>query len=186
MNNLLITIEGVDGVGKSTITRMLAEYMGVIAIQTPSESFLQKRKLIESSSSRKDKFSFYINAIIDQQEEIKKLLLASSIICDRYTHSTFAYQWEIDTELPTSINDCFENIRKPDYSFLLIADKEKRIQRIKAREMETGVINESDHRLDIIDIADKRYLKMSDLIHIDTSNKNADEICNLILKRIVI
>lgn len=186
MNNLLITIEGVDGVGKSTITRILAECMGATAIQTPSEIFLQKRKLVEKSNNRKDKFDFYINAIIEQQEEIKQLLSASSVICDRYTHSTFAYQWSIDKDIPISINAYFENIRKPDYSFLLIVDKEKRSQRIKIREIETGIINEADHRLDIIDIAEKRYLNMSDLIQIDTTNKNADEICELILKKIMV
>lgn len=186
MNNLFITIEGVDGVGKSTITKMLAKYMDATAIQTPSEIFFQKRRLVEKSDNRKDKFDFYINAIIDQQEEIEQLLSTSSVICDRYTHSTFAYQWPLDKEMPISINAYFENIRKPDYSFLLILNKEERNQRIRVREKETGIINEADHRLDIIDTAEKRYLNMFDLTQIDTTNKNADEVCELILKRIMV
>lgn len=184
MDTLLITIEGVDGVGKSTITKMLSDRIEAIAIQTPSKNLIKQRELIEDSNNRKEKFNFYINSIIHQQEEIKNLLLLSSVVCDRYTHSTFAYQWPVDKDLPVSINNFSQKIRKPDYSFLLIADMKERNERIKTREQKTGIISKNDYLLDAISIAETRYLKMTELFQIDTSNKTTSEVCDLIFERI--
>jgi thymidylate kinase len=185
MNNIFVTIEGVDGTGKSTVTKMLAELLGGVSIQTPSSAFSKERKVIESITDNKsEKFDFYINSLIYQQEEISELLKLSSVICDRYIHSTFAYQWADDETFPGSINGFFKNIRIPDYSFLLILNEDVRKKRITEREERTGIINNSDYRIETINIAEDRFSKMKELIKVNIDNKSPGEICQLILKSI--
>ena len=184
MRNIFITIEGVDGVGKTATVKSLAELMGATVIQTPSIKFLNERAILESECIKRDKFLFYSNAIIDQQSEIDNLLNSGSVVCDRYIHSTFAYQSDDFSDKSSQINTFFEKIRRPDYSFLLTAEKKERLNRIKSREMQAGFVNDMDYRFDVIDDAEVRYLSMSDLIHVDTSGKSIDEVCSFILKRI--
>ena len=177
---IFITIEGVDGTGKSTVAKLLASSIDAILISTPSQHLKEQRIAIENSDIQSQKFDFYTKAIIEQQAEIKFLLESSSIVCDRYIHSTFAYQWPNTTDLPNKINDFFKEIRPPDYSFLLIADETIRINRIKNREIETGIVNKSDYRMKNIKIANDRFLKMDELIKINTDINTPEEISNII------
>ena len=176
-NNMFITVEGVDGVGKSTISRKLADLVAGVRICTPSERFSDSRRFIERDKSREDKFNFYTECIIRQQDEISRLLENSSVVCDRYIHSTFAYQWSLDVELPERINDYFKEIRVPDFSFLLIADDVVCRQRVLDREKSNGIINKADHAFDVINTASQRFMKMSELIKIDTNRKELNKIC---------
>lgn len=182
INKLFITVEGVDGVGKSTISKRLAELVSGVSICTPSARFSGRRDLIERGGSSGGKFRFYTECIIEQQEEISGLLEKSSIVCDRYIHSTFAYQWPLDMDLPERIDGYFKEIRVPDFSFLLIADDVVRRRRILDREKSSGIINKADHALDVISTANLRFLRMPGLIHVDTSEKTPDEVCEIMMK----
>lgn len=181
IKNLFITVEGIDGVGKSTISKRLADLVSGVRICTPSERFCGNRESIEKSNKREDKFRFYIDCIIKQQDEISDLLKNSSVVCDRYVHSTFAYQWPLDVDLPERVSSYFSEIRTPDYSFLLVSDDAVRQQRVLEREKLSGVINKADHALDIIDVAGLRFMRMFELTHVDTNERTPDEVCKTII-----
>lgn len=182
--HIFVTIEGVDGTGKSTVAKMLAELIGAAHIITPSPSLHKQRELVEKTNDRAQKFDFYTRAIIQQQEEIKYLLTKSNVVCDRYIHSTFAYQWPTDKTMPSQINGFFKEIELPNYSFLLTVNEKSRAVRIKNREETTGIINTADHRHDIIDMARDRFMKMKELTQVDTSEKTPEEVCHFILRLI--
>ena len=80
-----ITIEGIDGVGKSTISKKLAEIMGGKFIQTP---YFKRH----AEKNCEDKFSYYLDDLIQLKFILKEELKEKTIICDRYVHSTIAYQ----------------------------------------------------------------------------------------------
>jgi thymidylate kinase len=186
MKNLFITLEGVDGTGKSTVTKLLAEAIGGVSISTPPISSKLERLLIEKSDDQSQKFKFYIDQLVKQQQQIENLLKDQHVVCDRYTHSTFAYNWEDHQPLPPSINNYIKNIKIPDYSFLLIADGVIREDRVKKREIITGKINIADHNYLIIERARGRFNKMDELISIDTNEKTPQDVCeelkSLVLK----
>ena len=180
--HLFITIEGVDGTGKSTVAKMLATFINAAHIVTPSPSLNKQRELIESTNDRTKKFDFYKNSIIQQRKEIELLLQHSDVICDRYIHSTFAYQWPIETHIPKRINNFIDGIKIPDFSFLLTVNEQARISRINSRELTTGIINKADHQLDIINTARKRFLEMDELTQIDTSQMTPEDVCRKIIE----
>jgi dTMP kinase len=167
-----ITFEGIDGVGKTTIGKMIA---GVIRANFISTPYFRTH----APKDCDDKFSYYLKDIIDLQGFIRDELKSNYIVCDRYIHSTVAYHRE---ELVGEVDVLYNkyNLIKPDLVILLTADFEERLLRIKNREMITGVINEMDHQSDFLRAVDLRFKQMSDIVIFDTKNKSISTICQQI------
>lgn len=185
MENIFITIEGIDGAGKSTIVSMLAEKMLAAYIKTPAERFSDMRQRIESHGSIEEKYAFYLYSLEQQQDEIKALLEKQSVICDRYIHSTIAYQWPDTKPLPTDIHNLFPELIWPHRSILLTVNKDVARERIAWREKKTGVVTATDHNWLLLDKAHHRFLSMPDLIQIDTSEKTQEQVCDQILSELM-
>lgn len=187
MNNhsgkhFFISIEGIDGAGKSTVVKLLAEMMGGIAIQTPSKKLDDQRYQVEKRGIRSEKFAFYLDSLRQQKDEISEFLRTSHVICDRYIHSTIAYQWPDDTDIPQDIWTQYRDILKPDHSFLLIASQSARQNRIAEREASTGIVNVNDHDQTSMGRAHSRFFKFKGLNIIDTSDLTPDGVCTQILE----
>ena len=182
LKNLLITLEGVDGVGKSSTSKLLANLINAHHTSTPPKNLISERLIIEQNDVFFEKFIFYRDSIIIFQKELNGILADRDVVCDRYIHSTFAYQYKKIGNVNLEINKLFNSIRRPDYSFLLTASDIVRNERIKKREIETGIINNSDHKKNIIEEARLKYLEMEDLIIIDTTKKTIPEVCKEIIE----
>lgn len=181
MKNIFITIEGIDGAGKSTIASMLAERIGAAHIKTPDARFSDDRQRIDTQGTIEEKYEFYISSLEKHQTEIRSLLKEKPIVCDRYIHSTIAYQWPTEEEPPNDIKSLFPKLTWPDLSVLLTVSKKVSRERISQREKETGIITTTDHNLPLLEKAHQRFISMPDLIQIDTSEKTPEQVCNLIL-----
>ena len=130
-----ITIEGVEGVGKSTNIKLIAsllEERGIDYVLTrePGGTVLAEkvRKLLldkdDSSMAERTELLLMFAARCQHVEElIKPALIAGTwIICDRFTDSSFAYQGYgrgIDIGLISSIEEISIGSFSPDLTFLL-------------------------------------------------------------------
>ncbi len=179
--NLFITLEGIDGAGKSSVVALLARHLGGTHIETPSKALEEERAAVEKSGGRENKLKFYVHAMRWQQQEIEDLLCRGHVVCDRYIHSTLAYQWPEGAELPVDMAAVFPQIRLPDYSFLLTVRDDIARQRIAERERRTNVVNRNDHDWIAIDSARERFLRMPGLINVDTSDMTPEEVCSTIV-----
>ena len=140
----LVVFEGIDGCGKSTLARLVAERIGERAILTfePTHSWLG-RALKEGDGSE---VSPYTDALLFMADRAQHTLQMADwiadgklVICDRYYHSTVAYQtaslerrgrgdnfdWLLDANTRISI--------KPDVTFLLLIPPDKALERISDR-----------------------------------------------------
>lgn len=185
MKHLFVTIEGIDGAGKSTVVRMLATRLGAVCIKTPDERFSTERQLVERQGSAEEKYAFYLRSLEAQQVEINALLETGPVICDRYVHSTIAYQWPEAEPLPADIAECFPSLAWPDRSILLTVSSEVSRERIARREYQTGVVSLTDHNLTLLDKARRRFLAMQDLVQIDTNDRTPEQVCDLIFSGLV-
>ncbi|WP_166367254.1 dTMP kinase [Pseudomonas akapageensis] len=181
MKHLFVTVEGIDGAGKSTIVRMLAKRLGAVCIKTPDERFSDERQIVENQGTTEEKYAFYLRSLEAQKVEISELLEEGPVICDRYIHSTIAYQWPDTEPLPADIPDFFPSLIRPDCSILLTVSREVSRERIARREDQTGVVSPTDHNLSLLDKARRRFLAMQDLIQIDTNDRTPEQVCDLIL-----
>jgi dTMP kinase len=125
-----IVLEGVDAVGKTKTTKLLAEKMGASIFKSPSEPYASLTHLVNDDKSPLVRYLFYTLATENDNLKIKEMLdNGQDIICDRYFYSTYAYHktMGLDIELDTT------HILIPDFAFLLTAPKEVRQQRLEKR-----------------------------------------------------
>ena len=124
-----IVFEGIDGSGKTTQAKLLAERLereGVAVTLTAEPTSLPSGKALREALGGRVKKSECEMAVmfvedriahnIDKESGINSLIDAGiTVICDRYYYSTLAYQGHsTDYEWVKSMNLCCPDIRKPD------------------------------------------------------------------------
>jgi dTMP kinase len=140
---LFIVLEGIDGTGKSTQTRTLADWFrsqnrDVILSREPTDGPWGK-KLRESAQTGRlspaDELDWFLK---DRQQHVEQLILPSLadgkvVILDRYYFSTMAYQGArgIDPQEIRRKNEAFAPL--PDLLLILDLDVDSALQRIGSR-----------------------------------------------------
>jgi len=169
---IIISFEGIDGSGKTTIAKATEEELSKIGFETlyteePTDSFLGEmiRKIILknltiSLSPITQAFlfnadrNFHVNSIILEALDEKKLILM-----DRFTDSTLAYQGENDKlmSIIEKINDIATESVLPDITFLLDLDPKIALGRIEKLSKEVDKFE----RLEFLEKVRFRYLAIA-------------------------
>lgn len=140
----LISFEGIEGSGKTTQTRLLAEYLkkkdhDVLLTEEPggTKIGLKVRELLLAPQNSMDPITelllYYASRAQHVREVIYPALLDNTIvITDRFTDSTVAYQGYargIDLSVINSLNEIVVPDIKPFLTFILDLDVEKGLAR---------------------------------------------------------
>ena len=183
MKKLFLVVDGLDGVGKSTIVRLLTEKLGAIAYKTPPKIFQRLRRVV-SLKNPKFRFWFYLISIIWASIEICILKRHQSIICDRYIHTTIAYHKSIGVNVSFYTRFCHYLVLMPDRYLYLWARPEILKKRMNSRgfissgDMVLWKDNKLQERIHRSFIEFKESFKIED---IDTSDIKPEEVIELIL-----
>ena len=182
-----IVIEGLDGVGKSTQVRYLAEALNAAVIQCPPfiEDPLRpgcdlRERMDKASLSRRREYYRMSNFIASEQ--IRLMLKHQPVVVDRYWTSTAAFS-AMDKSPPRweAIGMYPEGFLEPDMVILLTVDETNRSLRIGGRGLamtseEKRLENQDDQRSSVLEL-----YRMFDPIEIDTSDLSPDEVLEEIL-----
>ncbi len=185
---MFITIEGIDGSGKSTqsgnIARWLEQESGVKTVRTfePGDWYggQDLRKFILGSKNF-CALSELLLFMTDRAEHVNKVILPAlraghNVVCERYNASTIAYQaggHNLDIEqVKNIIAAC--NFPVPDVQILLDIDPETAIARVRHR-------NNHDDKFEAEGLAllksvAESYRDIEDLITIDCNNKTENQV----------
>lgn len=140
-----ITFEGVDGCGKTTQMKLLAEYLqnkgyDVVITREPGSRGLGEkiREILlhyeGDVSSDAESFLFLADRAQNIDEIVNPAVSAGKIVlCDRHTDSTIAYQGYgrgIDIKKLTLLNDIAVGERKPDMTFVFDIDIDTSMNRV--------------------------------------------------------
>jgi len=173
---VFISIDGVDGVGKITVAKLLASDESFQYHKSPAGPFAQLKKEVDARATPLERYCFYRLATQYDSLQISQLLETSSVVCDRYIASTAAYHIAMDARIRVIHNDT--GLLKPHFAFLLGARSEVRDKRILERaKILSDVKLESDSTL--LDRVAEIFMSFG-LIRIDTSDITAEEVATKI------
>ncbi|MFN4180187.1 MAG: dTMP kinase [Armatimonadota bacterium] len=145
MRGLFITVEGVEGSGKTTVSQSLAERLRqkglkVLVTAEPGDTPLgaRIRELLVNFSERTawaEAFLF----LADRAEHVRRVVRPAlergeTVLCDRFTDSTIAYQafgLGLPLEAIIELNRIATDGLVPDLTLLLDVDPEIGLQRVK-------------------------------------------------------
>jgi len=183
-----ISIEGFDGVGKTTTSRLLAERLGFELVEKPLKylfdtdgkdtNYLRIRDYVNEVSPSNRPFSacFYGLGNIYLYEKFK----GKNIITDRHLLSNYA--WSGSAESEQIFDAVFKAIGAPDFTFIIYGNAETIRKRLLTRD-------EQDSDLKKIPNTEEIYRKMVSFadIHkmpyykIDTSELQPEDIVGMML-----
>ncbi|MBE6789819.1 MAG: dTMP kinase [Ruminococcaceae bacterium] len=149
-----IVVEGLDGTGKTTQIKILADYIRkkdreveITAEPTahPTGKLIRKILSGEVKSTPWALASLFLSDRIvhntDPEDGIEKMLSdGKTVISDRYYYSTFSYQGH-ETDLDWAMNMHFScpEVRRPDLVLFLTMEPEKCIERIRANRPDEAI-----------------------------------------------
>lgn len=88
-----VALEGLDGVGKTTVAALLAAKLGAQLLRTPPDAMRACRPFFDRADDATRK-AYYVVGNFVAGEEVKALLAAGrSVVLDRFHASTFAYRY---------------------------------------------------------------------------------------------
>jgi len=171
---LLIALEAIDGVGKTTVAQILAQLMGAEYVKTPTADIYNQRHYYDQCGDPLVRFMFYLNSNLITSRYIAPILEEKPVVCDRYLVSTIVFHQAMGVD--TSIVDVDRlPILKPDFYFCLQAEEKVRLERLHSR----GVLSDTDGQIDLLRRADKLLPQYCTQV-IDTTYITAEEVANII------
>lgn len=185
-----ISIEGMDGVGKSTTCKLLADKLGYEFVEKPLHYLLDDKddeisqyqkvaKRVNSNQNRTFTAWYYGLNNIYLYEKFKD----KNIVTDRHIVSNYCWSGSKDNGDIYSL--ILKKIGKPKLTVILYAKPEVIMSRLKKRD-----INDSD--LCKVEKFEKAYERMIyfcetkklNYMVVDTSNKNVEEVVDEIIRRL--
>lgn len=183
MSSLFIVIEGIDGTGKSTQVRLLAEWFRsqgreVITSREPTDGHWGKlaRNSGNVRLSAEEELELFLKDRAEHVEQLIQPSLAAGkvVILDRYYFSTMAYQGCRGFD-PADIrrrNEAFAPV--PDFLFILDLDVDSALGRIGAR---GDIANEFEKRENLERCREIfMTLKGESFVHVVDTNRTPDEV----------
>lgn len=129
-----VAIEGLDGVGKSTILNRLAERFSGHAMSTPGPALRSSRPAILEAFAHDElaKALFYAASVSSEGRRARSLVERGEwVFMDRYWASTLAYAKARGVSAELEILG--QSLIKPDITILLLLDEPDRQQRLRDR-----------------------------------------------------
>lgn len=184
-----VTFEGIDGSGKSTISKKVYEKMktdgyAVVLTFEPTDSKIGKF-VQDCIRTQSDPFITSFTFIADRMQhgtQIQRWLDEKKIVlCDRYAESTYAYQGaQLESQLKNPMKWLQElsrgRILVPDRTFLFVIEPKTSLARIQHRSELIPF-----ERLSFLEKVHQNYLKVSKgkrFVHLDAT-KTIDELVTI-------
>lgn len=129
-----VAIEGLDGVGKSTVVQQLAALFSGHAMSTPGPALREARPAVLQAFAEDElaKALFYTASVSSQGRQARQLADAGSwVFMDRYWDSTLAYAQA--RGVYADLAALSSALVQPDLTVLLVLDETERQARLKVR-----------------------------------------------------
>lgn len=179
---MMIVLEGIDGVGKSALSRQLAKRLDATLLKAPPAEYGLTGEYLDRDPTTMSHFLFYLSGAVSVSEQADRLIsMGGRVVCDRYVYSSFAYHRPFLSP-PFSLHQVPH--RAPTHAFLLTADESVRRARLDARSEPPSLIEDLLSRPETREAVVAEYRSYPNLKEIDTSAATlaelTDEIARLV------
>ncbi len=146
---LFITIEGGEGVGKSTNIEVVRSFLKendveYLLTREPGGTLIAEKirqLLLDKQEEEFDSTAELLLVFAARAQHLRKLIeptLASGkwVLCDRFTDATYAYQGagrKLDNSLIASLENIVQGDLRPDLTIILDLDPETGLERARSR-----------------------------------------------------
>jgi len=138
---MFIVIEGLDGVGKSTISKALATELSATNLASPTNKFKEARCFLEDAyvGNPFSRQLFYASTVLDVSNDIRELIKSGeNVVLDRYWLSTQVYHdWKCEGD-GFSLAEVRDRLLVPDFTIYLELPLIERRLRLLARDNNTS------------------------------------------------
>jgi dTMP kinase len=181
----LILLEGLDGVGKSSTARRLAEMLNATLLATPLPELLPFRGFFDGQAEPTRR-AFYMLSNALTSAHVREC--QADVVLDRYWSSTFAYEQATlasgGAAAAATLVEWPSFLIKPTAAFMLELDEPTRLGRITARQV--AFTDEEEKIAKMARFRDSllhAYARLSDFTRIDASG-TTDAICQHIVAQL--
>ena len=163
-----VVLEGLDGVGKSSVALQLCRLLGAAYLKTPVAPLSHIRAHIRGGN--RAALHFYLCGLYLAAEQIQQQRQTTPVVCDRWLYSTLAYQCP-EAEWPAG-DPCalYPELPRPDLSIWLTASEAQRAIRLNQRQ--GNVANDYDLALQA---RATRAFQRFQLLSIDTTQLSIEQ-----------
>jgi|GEM_PF-1498187 len=144
MKNKLIVFEGIDGVGKTKLSKLLTKELLKNRIECVRYEDYEKdigfnliKSFVKEECEIDASLFFYLASSIHKSKIIKQLLRKKWVICDRYVYSALAYHKIRGASMSLICDPKKLPVVPPDFFFLVKVDEKIRLERVKNRKDST-------------------------------------------------
>jgi thymidylate kinase len=125
---MIIAIEGLDGAGKSTVGRILADAIGAAFIPVPPPKLKLVRGTLFRELTSEARYAYYVSGVLSVAEMACESRL---VVADRFVASAHAMHLDITSHLAEALRAL--PLPAPDLTFYLEVDETARRQRLRDR-----------------------------------------------------
>ncbi|MBU6536367.1 AAA family ATPase [Streptomyces sp. NPDC057245] len=90
-NGPFIILEGISGIGKSTLARTLAARLNAGSLHTVPDFYMPWAPVMNARTRALPQFAFYLSGVLHASDIIRRELAAGPVVSDRYISSVLAY-----------------------------------------------------------------------------------------------
>ncbi|MFE3250948.1 dTMP kinase [Streptomyces sp. NPDC059209] len=132
-----VVLEGVSGVGKSTLAGILAERLGGASLHTLTAPHVDWSAQAANQLRPLPQFAFYLSGLLHVSDRVRRALTGGPLIADRYTSSVVACHAAahgIDTAGVSRLLEPFRSyLTVPDHTFYLRCSESALRERMRSK-----------------------------------------------------
>ncbi|MEU0744779.1 thymidylate kinase [Streptomyces sp. NPDC006134] len=185
-----VVLEGISGIGKSTLARTLSARLGAASLHTVPDPHHPWCAAINAGCAALAQFAFYLSGVLHSTDLIRGYLAdGGPVVADRYVSSVIAYHsavHELDMgQVRELLAPFWPYLVGPDRTFYLRCND----QTLQARMSAKGDYNQDDHDMMTVPGRLERLRRNFDTLAaedptavvVDTGDQTPDELADTIL-----
>lgn len=187
-----IILEGISGIGKSTLARVLSDRLDAASLHTVPGHYMPWAPVMNAETAALPQFAFYLSGVLHASDLIRGYIAQGPVVSDRYISSIVAYHSAVHDLDMAQVRCLLEPFRPylvhPCRTFYLRCTDDT----LKARMAAKQDFNSDDHDMLTVPGRLDRLRRNFDAVAaqdptaviVDTDDQNPDELADTIINYI--